>query len=222
MTQIDKGSIQYRNELIRKSIHLSSLSIPVIYYFISKQLALQMLIPLTIFSLTVDLSRYFFPKFGNYFYNFFGFMLREHEMDSAKKNLSGATYVFLSAVICIALFPKVFMITGFTILIISDTAAALIGRKYGKHKFLSKSFEGTLAFFVTACIVVLLAPKVDGSFEEYLIGFFAAAVGAIVENISYGWADDNLSIPISVAVTMWILYLIFLPQTNMYLTNFNL
>ena len=54
---------------------------------------------------------------------------------------------------------------------------------------------------------------------EYLIGIFAAFVGAIVENISFGFADDNLSIPLSVGLTMWALYLIFLPGLQLILPN---
>ena len=54
---------------------------------------------------------------------------------------------------------------------------------------------------------------------EYVIGFIAAFVGAIVENISYGLADDNLSIPISVGLTMWALYAIFFPNLNLVLQN---
>lgn len=219
MTQIDNGSILYRDEVIRKSIHLLSLSIPIVYYFVTKELALKILIPLTLFSLLLDLSRYFFPRIGHFFYIFFGFLLRAHERDSSKKNLNGATYVLLSAVICVFILPKVLVITAFSVLIISDSVAALIGRKFGKHKFLSKSLEGTTAFFISACIVVVLSPKVNGHFLEYIIGFIAVAVGAIAENISYGWADDNLSIPLSVGLTMWLLYIILLPKMQLILSN---
>ena len=153
------------------------------------------------------------------FYDIFGFLLREHEVDHKKRNLNGATYVFISALICVIIFPKVFFITAFSILIISDTVAALIGRKFGKHKFLAKSFEGTLSFFISASIVVFFTPKIEGNMTEYLIGFAAAFVGAIVENISFGFADDNLSIPLSVGLTMWALYLIFLPGLQLILPN---
>ena len=54
---------------------------------------------------------------------------------------------------------------------------------------------------------------------EYVIGFIAAFVGAIVENISYGLADDNLTIPISVGLTMWVLYLIIFPNLDLVLQN---
>ncbi len=212
MNQIDNGEITYRDELVRKLIHLCSLSIPIVYYFISRHLAIEILAGLVIFAFSIEYLRYFFPSFSKVFYKIFGFLLRTHELDHDKKNLSGATYVLLSALICVIIFEKIFFLTAFSILIISDTTAALVGRKYGKHKFLYKSWQGTLGFFFSAIFVVLLAPKLEGNLTEYLIGFAAAAFGAIVENISGKFADDNLSIPISVGLFMWLLYLIFLPD----------
>ena len=219
MTQIDHGTINYRDELVRKLIHLCSLSIPIIYYFISRTQAIVILSFLAFFAIGLDLSRYFYPSIGKIFYKLFGFLLRKHELDNKKKNLNGATYVFISALLCVILFPKVFFITGFCILIVSDSVAALIGRKFGKHKFLAKSLEGTLAFFISASIVVLFTPKIEGTAIEYFIGIAAAFVGAIVENISSGFADDNLSIPISIGFTMWGLYLLFLPNLQLILPN---
>lgn len=219
MKPVDNGSIDYKSELLRKSIHLCSLSIPVIYYYITRELALSILIPLTIFSLVTDVSRHFFPTFSKFFHSIFGFMLRKHEKDSKKKNLNGATYVLVSAVLVVLLFPKVFAVTGFAVLIIGDTSAALFGRKFGRHRFLSKSLEGSMAFFITSCAVIFVAPKIIGSIEEYLIGFLAVFVGMIVENISFGWADDNLTIPVSVALTMWGLYWLFLPHLPLILAN---
>lgn len=216
---LDKGNIDFKTELLRKGIHLLSLSMAIIYYFISRELALQILIPLTLFSLVVDLSRYFFPAYSEIFYKLFGFMLREHEINSKKLTLSGATYVFLGVTLVVILFPKVFVIPAIAILIIGDICAALFGRKFGRHKFLAKSFEGTFAFFISGSIVILFSPKVSNDISEYLIGFAAAAVGAIMENISYGWADDNLTVPLSVCLTMAILYSIILPNLELILPN---
>jgi len=215
MTHLDRGTIDYKDELVRKLIHLTSLSIPIIYYFISKGIALIILGSVTGFAITLDLSRYFSPQIGKYFYKIFGFLLRHHEVDEKKKNLNGATYVLLSATLGVLIFPKVIFITAFSMLIIGDTMAALIGRKYGKHKFMAKSFEGTLAFFVSSCIVVFFTPKIGYFSEEFVIGFIVAFIGAITENISFRYIDDNLSIPIVVGFTMWILYLIFLPNLEL-------
>jgi len=219
MNQIDQGTIHYRDELVRKLIHLSSLSIPIIYYFISTGTAAAILGVVTAIALLLDLARHFHPSVGNIFYNIFGFLLREHEVDKKQKNLNGATYVLISGLIGVFIFPKVVFITAFSILIISDTMAALIGRKFGRHKFLLKSFEGTFAFFVSACIVVLFTPKIGNFQEEYIIGFAAAFVGAIIENISSRLIDDNLSIPLSVGFTMWILYVAILPKLDLVLSN---
>ena len=219
MNQIDNGTIDYRDELVRKLIHLFSLSIPVIYYFIPTSTSISILASLTAFAFIVDGGRFFSKSFGKLFYKLFGFLLRKHELDNNKKNLTGATYVLLSALICALIFPKVIFVTAFTILIISDSMAALIGRKFGKRKFLRKSFVGTLSFFISASIVVILTPKVGNFSMEYIIGIIAAFVGAIVENISYGFADDNLSIPISVGFTMWALYLIIFPNLELVLLN---
>ena len=219
MTAIDRATIDYKSEVLRKSIHLFSLSIPTIYYFITKELALSILVPLTIFSLLLDYGRYYSKPLADLINKIFGIILRKHEKDAKKKNLNGATYVLISAVIVVLIFPKVFVVTAFAVLIIGDISAALIGRKFGKTKFLFKSLEGTLAFFFFSCVVVLLTPKIEGSFAEYLIGFVAVAVGAIAENISGDWTDDNLTIPITICITMWILYSLFLPQLSLVLPN---
>lgn len=216
MTPIDNGSIDFKSELLRKSIHFCSLSIPIIYYFISKQTALSILIPITFATVIIDFSRHFIKPLSNLIQNTFGFMMREHENDSIKKNLNGASYVFIGATITLWVFPKIIFITAFAMLIVCDIAAALIGRRFGKHKFLSKSLEGTLAFFLFSIIVVLFAPKVESLFLEFVIGAIGGAVGAIVENISYGWADDNLTIPISIGLTMWGLYYFWLPNLTLY------
>ena len=219
MTLIDKGTINYRDEIVRKLIHLCSLSIPIIYYFIPQSTAIIILSILTILALVLDVSRHFLPKVGKLFYMIFGFILRKHEKDRRKKNLNGATYVFISALLGVIIFPKVLFLTAFPILIISDSTAALIGRKYGRHKLFSKSLEGTLAFFISASIVVLFTPKLTGSITEYFIGILAAAIGAIVENISFGIADDNLTIPISVGLSMWLFYILLFPGVQLILPN---
>ncbi len=211
----DSATIDYKKEIIRKAIHLCSLSIPIIYYHIPRELAIDILIPLTLISVAIDLGRYIFPSLAKWFYTWFGFLLRKHEVDSKKKNLNGASYVFISALICVLIFPKLIFVTAFTVLIVGDIAAALLGRRFGKHKFLAKSLEGTLAFFVFGSIAILFTPKVFGFTGEYLIAIIAVAFGAIGENISYGWADDNLVIPLTVGFTLWGLYAWFFPNLSL-------
>jgi dolichol kinase len=219
MNQINDGTISYKDELIRKLIHLCSLSIPVIYYFISRYDALIILGILSFLALIIDLGRYSFPKFGELFYKIFGFLLRRHEKDLIKKNLNGATYVLLSAFLGVLIFPKIIFINAFAILIISDTSAALIGRRFGTIPLMKKSLQGTLAFFISAIVVIIVAPKLGNNLIEYFIGVAAAFIGAIVENISNDLVDDNLSIPLTIGFLMWGLYLILLPDLSLNLTT---
>ena len=113
--------VSFRHELLRKGIHLSSLSIPVIYYFISRDLALALLIPVTALFLIGDLLRCFHRPSFELYQKIFGPMLRQHEKMPDRLTLNGATWVLISATICVLAFPKLITITAFSILIISDT-----------------------------------------------------------------------------------------------------
>ena len=207
------ATIEYKHEIVRKAIHLFSLSIPTIYFFISKQTALCLLVPITAAFIIVDLARYSILPVSQWFYKWFGWLLRRHETDVTNKRLNGASNVLISALLCVLLFPKIIAINAFTILIISDTTSALIGRRFGKHRFLGKSFEGSLAFFISAVLVIFIAPKVDHRLVEYVIGIFAAAIGTVVEALPIK-IDDNLTIPLSVGFSLWAFYAWFLPAVN--------
>lgn len=211
-----EATIEYKHEVIRKLIHLNSLSIPIIYYHIDKQLALTILIPLTFAFVVVDVIRYYNPQVAEWFYNFFGFLLRKKEKDDKRKRLNGATNVLISALFCVIVFPKLIFVTAFSILIISDISSALIGRKFGKRKFFAKSLEGSAAFFISAIIVIFFTPKAENIFMEYVIAIVAAFFGTIAESMSFE-IDDNLSIPITIGTVMWVLYALLLPQINVYI-----
>lgn len=205
----------YGAELARKAIHLCSLSIPIVYYYIPQTTALAILIPLTLIAAGSDYARFRFPAFGTFYSTYLGWLLRSHERDHDQKRFNGATYVLLSAVLCVLLFPKVITITAFAILIISDTLAALVGRKYGRRRFLSKSLEGAAAFLLSALVVVAFTPKILYLPGEYIIGVIGALVGTVVESASIA-IDDNLSIPLAIGAVMWLMYLVFLPSVDMY------
>ncbi len=123
--------------------------------------------------------------------------------------------MLLSACLCVLLFPKVIVITAFAILIISDTAAALIGRRFGRHRFFTKSLEGSSAFFVSALLVVAVAPKIAYAPVEYLVGAVTAAVATVVEAAGIK-VDDNLSIPLVSGAVMWGLYALAAPALNIH------
>lgn len=204
-----------KKEFVRKGIHMVSLSIPIIYYYIPKDIALSILVPMTLISIILDFLRYYSKTVANIFYKIFGQILRKHET-GGKKTLNGGTYVLISAALCVFLFPKVLVIMSFSILIISDILAALVGMSIGKIKINGKTLEGSLAFFISAVAVILLTPKITYSFSEYLIGIAGAFIGTLAELYSFNLLDDNFAIPVSISGAMWFLYWVFLPNVNVY------
>lgn len=195
------------SELVRKMIHLSSVLISIFYAYSDQATVLWILIPLTVISVFFDYGRHYSKVLNTFVNLLFGSILREHEKDSSRKLLSGATYVLISAILCIVIFPKVIAIAAFTILIICDTAGALFGRRFGKHSFFDKSREGSIAFIVTGIIVVFLTPKITNSVGEIAIGIAGVIAAGIIEAASTRLKlDDNFSIPLSAGIVMWLGY----------------
>lgn len=205
----------YRAEIARKSIHFCSIVIPIFYFFTPREVALEVFIPLTVITLIVDVARHYYRPLEALFNRTFGQILRSHESDRERKRLNGATWVLISATLAILIFPKLIAITGFLVLIISDMTAALVGKRVGKHRFLSKTREGSLAFFISAVLIIIAVPKIDYIAGEYFIGVCAAAIATVVEALPVDM-DDNFSVPMSFGGAMWAGYWLFYPALDIY------
>jgi len=204
---MNNNQISYQQELLRKTIHLCSLSLPLLYYYTDKETTLSFIIPLFLLVLIFDI----FSKKGkilhNFVFKYFGSMLREHEKKDGLV-LNGASWVLISALLVFAVFPKILAITSFIILIISDLSAALIGRRFGKHKLFDKSWEGTIAFFISASFIIFFIWSIlpDRNIYFLYFGLFASMISAFTELVSnIIKVDDNISVPTSFCITMWLL-----------------
>ena len=101
MKKIDRLKLRY--EVARKAIHLSSISIPVIYYFITREIALLLLVPLFAGFFLVDLLKNFYPPVAKWYHSTFDAMLRNHELEK-KPYLNGATYITMGALLLVLFF----------------------------------------------------------------------------------------------------------------------
>jgi dolichol kinase len=200
------NSISYKSEILRKGIHLCSLSIPIAYIFTDRILALQIILPLTSIMVIADILSKREGVFNKLIFGFLGALMRKHEKESKGFVLNGASWVLISASLCIFIFPKVITVISFTILIISDLLAALIGRKFGRMPLFDKSWEGTFAFIGSAFIVVGIYFYVFSAPLTLLyMGFIASVFGGFVEAGSKMMnIDDNISIPISIGIILWL------------------
>ena len=150
------------------------------------------LVPLTVIALIIDVVRLEHRTSKRIFLNLVGILLRKHEFD----NFTGATYMMISALMCIGFFPAEIAVASLAFLAIGDTLAALVGIPYGKRKLFNtaKSLEGSLACFI-GCFVfglLFLGPVVA----------LAGAVTATIAEFSRIPIDDNIKIPIASGLVM--------------------
>jgi dolichol kinase len=204
----------YRAEIARKLFHMTSLAFPVIYFFITKQLAVQILLPITLTILLLDIAKKFHQPSADVFYRTFGYILRQYERETQLKSLNGVTCFFIAASLATVFFPKYVTIMSFLMLTFSDTASALIGRRFGRTKIRGRSLEGGIAFVIVAVAVVLLTPKIEYRMGEYLICSVAAVVGAVAEILSGDTINDNIVIPLSIGASLWLSYFLVYPSMN--------
>jgi len=139
----------------------------------------------------------------NFLGRFAGGMVRDHEVAG---DFTGATYILLSACFTIALYDRPVAVAALAFIIVGDTFAALIGRRFGKHKFGRKSIEGSSGCLLGTLIVVLFVP--DLPLQVALVGAFVATV---TEALSTK-IDDNISVPLISGLIMS-LYAIVLSTT---------
>ncbi len=201
-----KKNISFRDEILRKSIHMLSLLIPILYTYLSKDTASVILFFLAFTAVVFDVSSKLFTFVGTIYFKIFGSILRNHEKKKKKFYLNGASWVLIGAFITVFIFPKIIAITALTVLVISDLSAALFGRKFGKTPFFDKSLEGTYAFFVTGSIIVIyLGIFFIMPVTYFIFGIIAVLIGGISEAASNTLKlDDNLSIPLSIGIVLWL------------------
>src|SRR4030067_2919778 len=145
-------------EITRKIVHLATLVVPVGYSLTSEETVLIFLVPFFICFLSVDLLRHFLPGLASLFRKyFFGRVLREE----GGEPFMGSTYFLFSTILTILLFPKPIAISSLLILILADTAAALVGKGIGRVRILGKTVEGSTAFFFSALLIVWLYPDLN-------------------------------------------------------------
>lgn len=186
--------MRYGSELVRKTIHFLSLVVPVGLYLLPEAAGRTWVLVLALLILTIDVVRLQVARVRTVFYFLFGRVLRDQE----RFNLLGATYLLLSALICAHAFPKPIAVLALSFLVVGDTMAALIGRRWGRIKILDKSLEGSLACLGSCMIIGYLYPGEDVSRTMIWVG----AVVATLSELLPIPLDDNARIPLAAGFAM--------------------
>ena len=192
------NSFNYKNEILRKLIHLFDSIIPLSLLFISKELLLSILIPVTIIFITLDFARHHISFLGNIYSTFFNIVTRD--IEKKKNNFTGASYYLLGCSIVVLFFDNTnIIIASLLIMSISDSFAALVGVKFGKTKIYgNKSLEGSFAFYVSTIIILYFFINSLTGFEYMYISFLIT----LVELFSFYKINDNLTIPVFGAIIL--------------------
>ena len=154
---------------------------------------------------TMEAGRRISPAFNKVLMWAFSLVAHPHEAHRVNSSTWYATaLVLLAATGIVELTVMAIAILG-----LADPAAAVIGRRFGKHKLVNgRSLEGTLTFFVVGFVAafgvaLLHMPPLVAA----LTALAASASGAIAELYSRK-VDDNLSIPLASAGAAWLVLLL--------------
>lgn len=192
----------------RKLFHLSSIIIPIIYMFISKMQASIVMLIVTSIVLYLDISRKSIGFFEFIVNRLFTKIMFESEKGRGE-NLSSMSYFFLGALSTIILFPKGLAICSILILILADTASALIGTNYGEPLDNGKSIIGSITFFIVCFFTGILSYFIIYYSTKFSIILIASIVTTLAEFYSDKTRfDDNLLIPLTYALSTVILNLL--------------
>jgi dolichol kinase len=206
-----ENSYSFKGELLRKSLHISSSAIPIGYYFLDKNLVLEILVPIAAAMLLVELLKYKSVFIYELYVKVFRIMLREHEIDRNVVRFNGATWLLLGDITSIIIFPKLVAITGMLLLSLSDSISAIIGRTFGKKQYApNRSYIGSFTFFAVGIIIVLLTPKYFYTVHEYVLASGAVFFTTLADALNLP-TDDNFAIPIISSVFLYVLYILFFP-----------
>ena len=185
--------LTYHQEVYRKLIHISSSSIAILLWYLGKDVFLPWILSATILFPLLDYLRKDVPLLKNIYFTLFGIVSRPNEHQA----LSGASWVFMGAGATIFLFNEKVAIIALLVMSLSDSAAAIVGIRYGSTKLFNKSLEGAIAFFITTNVIIYFA-----SSASLLFILFTSICIAIIELFSTPKLNDNILIPVATALIL--------------------
>lgn len=184
--------LDYKSEVWRKLLHLFALVIPIGYHLVPRAVAVACVLFAFLVSLLIDLARIRSWPIQSLWTPVVSPIVRPKESHA----FTGASHILLSGWLCPLLFSIPAASLAMTCIILGDSAAALVGRRWGRHRYSngSRSLEGSTAFFLASIIAALVVPGIP-----LWIGLAGALLATIVEALSTR-VDDNLSVPLLVGL----------------------
>ncbi len=187
-------SPELKREFKRKIFHFFSFFYALAYFLMEKNTALAVLGTMLAVEAAVEFGRFLAPALNQKIVGMFGGIHREDELVRA----SGIFWTLAGSFLLMAAVPdRASVLCAMSFLIFGDSAAALIGVPFGKHRYRHKSIEGSASFFIASFIAGLF-------FVHPLLALAGAAVAAATEALPLPW-NDNFWVPIISGTFLYLL-----------------
>ncbi|MBN1822921.1 MAG: hypothetical protein JW803_01230 [Endomicrobiales bacterium] len=173
------------DEIKRKAFHLLTLIYVTVYWFAPRWFTLWGMGVAIAITLILETLRLRFPEFNRKLLGFLGGVHRGGEVD----RMSGLAWTLSGAFLTMLLFGDRNIVTASMLYTaLGDAFAALVGRSYGRIRFVwGKTLEGS-----AACFVVCLA--IGFAFLDWRLAVFGAFVATLAELVPWP-LNDNFWLP---------------------------
>jgi len=199
--------LNFKKEILRKGIHLFSLSFLAIYIIVSdifnREIALFALTLLLVILIELE---YFRIELGDKIGKripILNIIWKNLRREKEKDKFWGEIFFLLGCIIVLSVFDLRIAIAAMLMTTFGDMASALIGKRFGKSwlGFLpNRAWEGIFAEFFVNMIVGMIVFSWGNislifSWQIWIIVLVMALTATIVETLIYK-LDDNLLIPV--------------------------
>ncbi len=171
----------------RKLFHITAGSIiPLVYLYsgLTKPEAIMILFPFLLLGLVFEYYRLLNKSFADFVYKHLARLFKKDEKDRINSSIT----LILGCFITVLYYDKTTAIAAMFVLSIADPIACLVGSKYGIIKIGKKTLEGSLSFFISAGLIILL-------FYDLKTALAGALLCALTELFIKPPLDDNLILP---------------------------
>lgn len=207
--------IAYFEEIKRKLIHLSSLWMVAATIILPRMFPYGRWICCGVFAICLIVTlvlEHDYANGGKYLGALYGKLFKKMLRADVKPGqwiVSGGAPVLAAGILVNVIFPYPVAAAALAVMLTGDAAAALIGRKFGKHKIVNgKSLEGTVSFIIAGYIFLALTGICNQMpLKFYILGIAAVITGAAVELFTAQLKlDDNFTIPLSTGAVLSLIY----------------
>lgn len=181
----------------RALVRIFALVFPVLYFYISREMLLNIVGVIGLVFVLIDGSRLISKRFNNYIFKRFGALFEERE----ERRLSIFSWYMISCFIVIAFFSKEIAIIALCFVTVGNIISELARELYGKtFLFKNEILEGSFVFLMTCLFIGSVLRLALVGFNFWIV-FFGALGAAIVKALPIP-LDDTLVVSVLSAAVM--------------------